>query len=207
MSEERKKIEAENILGQLKAQSISFGVRDLCYMMLSDKKFLECSGSGKKGQHHYGEYGLIKHTSEVVNYCLTMANHVEYPIDEKILFLGALFHDYGKTYDYERGKYQGQWQKTQHARRIHHISRSALLWQRSCDAYFEIHGERPSDPRDEMEITEDEVDLVTHIILSHHGRREWGSPVAPNTREAWMVHLCDGMSARLNDCETLDRLD
>ena len=203
----RKRVEAENILQNLKNLAVEYKVHEVCCSMLNDPKFLECSGSGQMGQHHYGEYGLIKHTSEVVNYCLTIASHVEYPIDEKILFLGSLFHDYGKTYDYEYCEVICKWRKTRHARRIHHISRSALLWQRCYGSYVELYDERPSDPRDEIEVTEEEADLVTHIILSHHGRREWGSPVSPNTREAWIVHLCDGMSARLNDCDTLDRLD
>ena len=45
---------------------------------------------------------------------------------------------------------------------------------------------------------------VLHVILSHHGNRLAGSPVAPKTREAWIIHLCDGISARLYDADTWD---
>jgi 23S rRNA maturation-related 3'-5' exoribonuclease YhaM len=47
---------------------------------------------------------------------------------------------------------------------------------------------------------------ITHNILSHHGMREWGSPVAPATKEAWILHLCDNMSARLDDCNKHDKI-
>jgi 3'-5' exoribonuclease len=45
---------------------------------------------------------------------------------------------------------------------------------------------------------------VLHAILSHHGMRQWGSPVAPKSRLAWLLHLADSMSARMADADTLD---
>jgi 23S rRNA maturation-related 3'-5' exoribonuclease YhaM len=47
-------------------------------------------------------------------------------------------------------------------------------------------------------------DSVLHAILAHHGRREAGSPVAPKSRIAWLVHLSDQISARMADADTLD---
>jgi 23S rRNA maturation-related 3'-5' exoribonuclease YhaM len=49
-------------------------------------------------------------------------------------------------------------------------------------------------------------DKVLHCILAHHGCRAWGSPVAPSTREAWLVHLADAISARADDCDRVDML-
>lgn len=73
---------------------------------------------------------------------------------------------------------------------IHHISRSALIWSHAVV-------EHP-------EFSDKYHDVVLHNILSHHGSREWGSPVAPKTQAAWLLHLCDGISARMNDCDRLD---
>ena len=39
--------------------------------------------------------------------------------------------------------------------------------------------------------------LLRHIIVAHHGMREKGSPVVPQTREAIIVHYCDDMTARI----------
>jgi 3'-5' exoribonuclease len=47
---------------------------------------------------------------------------------------------------------------------------------------------------------------VLHNILAHHGQRAWGSPVAPATKEAWILHLADNLSARLDDCDKHDIL-
>jgi 23S rRNA maturation-related 3'-5' exoribonuclease YhaM len=49
-------------------------------------------------------------------------------------------------------------------------------------------------------------DNITHNILSHHGQRAYGSPVFPATREAWVLHLADNLSARLDDCDKHDRI-
>jgi 23S rRNA maturation-related 3'-5' exoribonuclease YhaM len=39
-------------------------------------------------------------------------------------------------------------------------------------------------------------DAVVHCLLSHHGRREWGSPVEPQTLEALLLHQADMASAK-----------
>jgi 3'-5' exoribonuclease len=109
------------------------------------------------------------------------------------IFLAGLFHDVGKLWDYGIcGKdFRGDnvWIKTKHARNIHHISRSALVWSKAVDT---------------TQLYMDEHDEILHAILSHHGQREWGSPVAPNSKLAWLLHLCDGISARMDDCEKID---
>jgi 23S rRNA maturation-related 3'-5' exoribonuclease YhaM len=47
-------------------------------------------------------------------------------------------------------------------------------------------------------------DNIIHNILSHHGKREYGSPVSPATKEAWILHQADNLSARLDDCDKHD---
>jgi 3'-5' exoribonuclease len=150
----------------------------------------EASGSSKPNQHHYGDGGLIKHTEEVIQLCMLNADFFKdvYKINRRVLFLAALFHDVGKIYDYE--KVNGVWQGAKHKRLVHHISRSALIWYNIATCYCKYDN--------------DFIDSVLHCILSHHGMREWGSPVSPLTREAWLLHLCDGISARTYDCDTLD---
>ena len=50
----------------------------------------------------------------------------------------------------------------------------------------------------ELNIEGEEVTLLQHMILSHHGKNEYGSPVLPQIREAEMLHLIDNMDARMN---------
>ena len=175
--------------------------------VLEDERFPLWSGSSQPYQHHYGEGGLILHTSEVIDTCFRVKSLYEhkYEFDCKEVFLAALFHDVGKMWDYkyveahtrrEGGvltREDAKWVKTDHKRYIHHISRSGIVWSENAK-------------KDEG-INEKYGDAVLHAILSHHTQREFGSPVAPKSRTAWLLTLCDNLSARMYDCETFDVLD
>lgn len=170
--------------------------------VLNNPKFEYWSGSGKPIHHHYGDGGLLKHTHEVFTYCeVISAQHNadcigNTRINHRELFISVIWHDYGKLWDYQK-KNSGEWGKyDNHARRIHHISRSALEWQKTATQLPWM-----DDGGVFMGIS---IDNITHNILAHHGMREFGSPVAPATREAWVLHLADNLSARLDDCDKHD---
>lgn len=170
--------------------------------VLNNPKFEYWSGSGSDKHHHYGDGGLLKHTYEVFEYCELIAcqhNSTCVGWDNRIniqeLLISAIWHDYGKIWDYQKDE-NGVWDKhNDHARTIHHISRSALEFEKyyeyhlSCKEAFKINSRN-----------------IIHNILAHHGQREWGSPVAPASREAWVLHLADNLSARLDDCDKHDIL-
>jgi 3'-5' exoribonuclease len=195
--------DADKALNNLAGLAQDLGVYNkLAARILGDIKFRNWTGSGYPEQHHYGDYGLIVHTNEVVETCFAMKD--QYPqyddISDEELYLAALFHDVGKTYDYSKAA-DGSWSATPHKRHVNHINRSAIIWEKTLDHYETFV---TSDDGGSLEHLRDPV---LHAILSHHGRRAWGSPVAPKTRVAWILHLSDGISARLYDCHTLDRLD
>lgn len=177
----------------------------LATYVLNNPKFPIWSGSGKPGQHHYGYGGLSQHVLEVAEiglvnreyYVKNKSYYVKnYELSEEKIFLACVYHDAGKMWDYtpeynnnddyEKVDYN-IWSKTQHSRNIHHVSRSASLWSQVA-----------------KDVEEPFFDEILHAILSHHGQRAWGSPVAPNSRLAWLLHLSDSMSARLDDCDTFD---
>lgn len=164
--------------------------------LLENGKFENWSGSDQAFKHHYGHRGLIIHTNEVIDLGLTcrVSLGLTAEIDPIEYYLAGLFHDAGKVYDYTHvmGSKYTEWEKTPHKRLIHHISRSALIWSNMVGMYPVLNDKYH--------------DTVLHAILAHHGHREWGSPVAPKTRVAWLLHLCDGISARMNDCEKIDQL-
>ncbi len=180
-------------LERLSNLAIEYNCVNIANEVIKDEKFAIWSGSSKPNLHHYGKGGLLKHTTEVVELCLlnnNFLNQIGKGTDNKELFLAALFHDIGKTFDYEPTNGEmSEWQGTVHKRRIHHISRSALIWNSVADCEPEI------------------VENVLHAILAHHGQRAWGSPVAPATITAWLLHLCDGISARSEDCERIEGLN
>lgn len=180
----------------LREMSRQFDAEVICLTerLLCDSRFPLWSGSSRPEQHHYGAAGLQQHTWEVATLSLQandfFAGNSLQAADPRILFLGAVFHDSGKMFDYEPAdEGMSQWRAAEHKRVIHHISRSALIWHdatKDCGVSGDLH------------------DRVLHVILSHHGSRQAGSPVFPKSREAWIVHLCDGISARVTDCDRLD---
>lgn len=171
---------------------------DLANVVLHDDDFYKWSGSCHKGQHHYGTGQLAQHTLEVLQIMFAVHDTLPYELDKDVMFLSAIYHDIGKTYDYGRrtsldvetfSKKETTWYGTDHKRNIHHISRSAMIFHHEATL---------------LGLDWKLMDKILHCILSHHTRREYGSPVAPNSREAWLLTLSDNMSARMYDCETWD---
>jgi len=190
------------MIDDLQHKADIFGVRKIANLLLNDPRFLLWSGSGYSGQHHYGTRGLLVHTCEVVDLCFLLRDREYSSVDVRVLFLSALMHDWGKLWDYEPYNeigvvsiadinHETQWRGTSHKRNIHHISRSAIEWTKAVALTGEC---------------KDIEDQVTHAILSHHKERKGGSPVAPNSHVAWLLHCCDMISARMADCETFDYL-
>lgn len=169
------------------------GIGYIASEVTADPRFPVWSGSSRKEQHHYGKHGLVRHTAEVIQLCLANNALMGESISKRELFLAALFHDCGKMWDYD------WWYSTSHKRKIHHISRSAIQWNLAAEKWDLA---KPATIEDFVKSID--VDEVTHAILAHHGQRAWGSPVAPKSGLAWMLHLCDGISARMNDCDTWD---
>jgi 3'-5' exoribonuclease len=178
----------------------SFGdehVQHLAYRVLTYPGFNTWTASAHPNVHHYGKGGLIHHTREVVETCLKMGEYYG-GCDRKLLFIAALYHDFGKIWDYEvdnsalqllDGKtntLQPMWRSTVAKRRIYHITKSVLEFTKAAEG---------------TNLTDTEKDEIVHAILSHHGRPEWKSPVVPQTKIAWILHLCDSMSARVADCD------
>lgn len=185
---------AKILLNQLRQLAQKLGVIGIANVVLEDERFPVWTGSSKPIQHHYGTGGLIQHTYEVVQLCRSnneWFSQLGKSVHETQLFLAALFHDAGKMWDHEPVgstiAADTEWHTTVHKREIHHISRSAFVWQQASSGYT----------------LDWNTDDVLHAILAHHGLREWGSPVMPNTRLAWMLHLCDGLSARMDDGDRL----
>ncbi|MEW6624377.1 MAG: HD domain-containing protein [Bacillota bacterium] len=136
--------------------------------------------AGKKIHHSYGG-GLLEHTLEVVDLCRTAFNHQPQKINQDILVAGALLHDIGKIFEYDCSKIT--YDMTEVAKMLGgHIVLGRDFIKSYYDAGF---------PQD-LSI------MLEHIILSHHGIREWGAVEEPKTIEAITIHYADLMSARIN---------
>lgn len=183
-----------NPITGIEKRAAELDLADVIGDILKDEKFAVWSGSDSPQKHHYGKGGLAQHTWEVIELGHSAAKTLNLNIDLREWFLSAFFHDLGKMFDYEPvpGSNFSEWRPTEHKRLIHHISRSAVMWSKANLQHtnkLSAYG-----------------DSVLHAILAHHGQREWGSPVSPKSKIAWLLHLSDNLSARMNDCEKLDYL-
>lgn len=178
---------------EMKKVAKSYDLSDICAEVLDAPGFDIWTASPHPNLHHYGIGGLARHTYEVLTFCMSNAETLSgfgwqgAAIDPRVLVCAAIYHDHGKLTDYRLGP-SGEWESTVDKSLVYHIIRSAIHWSKAVDKH----------PRHRA--LEDDV---LHCILSHHGQRQWGSPVEPRTRAAWVLHLSDQMSARVNDCDTL----
>ena len=140
-----------------------------------------------KTYHQAYRHGLLEHSLSVAQGVSAMAS--TFPgIDRDVAVTGALLHDIGKIEAYQQtggaidlsdaGKLQGE---------------IPLGYFRVRSAMEAIDGFPP-----------DLCQAVGHIILSHHGKLEHGSPVTPCTREATLVHMIDNLGGTLG---TFDRIE
>jgi 3'-5' exoribonuclease len=138
--------------------------------------------------HHSYRHGLLEHSLSVAQ--AVSAISATFPgIDRDVAVTGALLHDIGKLEAYsadtpaidltDAGRLQGE------------IPLGYYVVRRAIE---QVDGFPPK-----------LAQAVLHIILSHHGALEHGSPVVPCTREATLVHFCDNLGGRLGSFDRLER--
>jgi 3'-5' exoribonuclease len=133
-------------------------------------------------------HGLLEH-------CLTVAQGVAlmagtFPgIDRDVAVAGALLHDIGKLEAYTADPSAID---LTDAGRLH--GEIPLGYYRIRRAIEDVPGFPP-----------DKAQAVLHVILSHHGSLEHGSPVVPCTREAWLVHMIDNLGGKLGSFDRLEK--
>src|SRR5438270_6642188 len=141
-----------------------------------------------KHYHQAYRHGLLEH-------CLGVAQAVSaisatFPgVDRDIAITGALLHDLGKLEAYA---FEGHSIELTDAGRLH--GEIALGYYRVRREIEDIEG-----------FPGELAQAVAHIILSHHGALEHGSPVVPCTREATLVHMVDNLGGRLGSFDRLER--
>lgn len=131
-------------------------------------------------KHHDWRGGLLQHTRQVAmaaKAIVDLSYNCNMNLDKQVVLTACVFHDFGKIYDYYLNSADFKWQKTAHYHTIHHVAKSYSYFLEKVAAF------------DHIEVPFKEA--VSHCILAHHGRLEYGSPVVPQTREAWTVHIAD----------------
>ena len=131
---------------------------------------------GAKSIHHAYLHGLLEHSVDVAKRALAMADN---STNKDLLITGALLHDIGKIHEYD-------WSgcvitRTAPGHLIGHIAIGLMI----------IDGlTQNMDSENKL--------LLCHLIVPHHGKLEFGSPVEPQTKEAIILHAADMMDFQVN---------
>lgn len=146
------------------------------------KAFFFRSPAAKKIHHNYSA-GLLEHTLGVARLCLRVSG--VYPeLNKDLLLTGALLHDIGKLSEL---KLEVVPEYTNEGRLIGHIVMGSELITRQIN---EVRAAGLSFP-EKLEW------MLKHMILSHHGSLEFGSPVIPLFPEAFVLYMMDNLDAKL----------
>jgi len=136
--------------------------------------------------HHNRLGGLLEHTLTTVRLCRWLARL--YPeADRDLLLTGALLHDIGKIEEYN---YDVLIDYSDRGRLVGHIVLGAQWIARNT---AEIEGFPAA-----------LLDAVQHLVLSHQGGPEQGSPTAPKTREAFLLHFADEIDSKMDAFNRLE---
>lgn len=129
--------------------------------------------------HHAYVGGLLEHTLSMAKIGRSLAKHYPY-VNKDLLVSGILLHDMGKAIEYTTGP---TFDFTEDGRLVGHISRAAILIELAAK-------EMGNFPPNQLQ-------HLVHLVLSHHGILEWGSPVVPKTLEAILLHQIDLLDSRV----------
>ena len=140
--------------------------------------------------HHAFFGGYLEHTLSVVRTAVFLADkyfdyyrQMQPPMSKSLVIAGAILHDIGKLHELEF-KPSG-WEYTAKGRLVGHI----LIGR---DMVRDKAAEIP-------EFDEETLLRLEHIIIAHQNLPEWGSPIAPHTPEALLVHFADDIDAKFHE--------
>ncbi len=135
--------------------------------------------------HHAYIGGLLQHSVDVAGIAIALAEQIG-NVDKDLIVAGALLHDIGKLREISS---QIGFPYTNEGRLLGHIAMSIIIVQEAAA---------------KLKLPSARLEQLQHILLSHHGDNEKGSPVECATKEAFIVHYADEINAIMNQFDTYD---
>lgn len=142
-----------------------------------------------KTLHHAYRGGLLEHVLSLVKLCRMVGPHYE-GVDVELLVAGAMLHDLGKIYELSYARSFGY---TTEGQLLGHIVLELELVSQKISRIEEFPAELKL--------------LLTHLLISHHGHYEFGSPKLPMFPEALLLHFLDQMDSKLESALATIRSD
>jgi 3'-5' exoribonuclease len=183
------------LAGKLRAMK-NYHLRNLAECFLTDEAFMAkftAAPAGVKNHHAY-KGGLLQHVVQLMDLCASVAPH--YPdLDPDLLTIGALLHDAGKI---EELTYQRDLGYSDEGQLIGHVVIGVVLLEEKLRQVKELSKE---DFPQELALR------LKHMIVSHQGQYEYGSPKLPMTLEAIALAYLDDLDAKMHSIGQLIRDD
>jgi 3'-5' exoribonuclease len=165
-------------------------VKELLNNILNDQEIQRRLKSWQAGKsiHHAYKSGLLEHILSCVELSMHLSAH--YKVNKNYVVAGAILHDLCKIYELSDG-YNVDY--TEEGKLVGHLVKGVEILDKFA---YRIKG-FPYDLKMHLK----------HILLSHHGYYEYGSPKIPQTSEAMLLHLIDHMDSKMHSFETVKRTD
>jgi 3'-5' exoribonuclease len=179
--------ELKQIVGTIKNPFL----KALTTEFLNDKDLMKalCTAPAAMQMHHDYLGGLLEHTHNMLKVADVIIPY--YPKIQRDLVIAAIFlHDIAKTSELS---YKTAISYTNAGQLLGHIVMGAELVNEKVDS-LAANG---------VDVDQDVLDSLLHIIISHHGTYEFGSPKLPATAEAFMVNYIDDLDAKMNQVANL----
>jgi len=174
--------EVKAIVGRIKHS----GLKALVGEFLADTELMEKFRNAPAATvlHHNYLGGLLEHTHNMLRVAVAILPLYR-QVQADLVLAGIFLHDIGKT---EELSYGMGFSYTDSGQLIGHIVKGLLMVSQKADA-LAAKGTAIDEPT---------LDALGHIILSHHGQYDFGSPKLPATAEAFMVYYIDDLDAKMN---------
>jgi 3'-5' exoribonuclease len=161
---------------------------------LDDEQLMNnfCRAPAAMNFHHAFVGGLLEHTLNAMEVADAVCKF--YPtLNRDVVVAGIFLHDLAKTWELA---YENAFSYTDGGQLVGHIVKGAIWVEQKAEQAEKILGEKIPRPL---------IDVIQHIILSHHGEPEFGAARTPSTPEAIAVHVIENLDAKLMMALTLTR--
>lgn len=162
-------------------------LQNLAECFLVDDEFMRQFRSAPAGikNHHAYRGGLLEHTLSLMEVATAVAPHYQ-GLDPDLLLMGAFLHDMGKTKELT---YEPDLGYSDSGQLLGHLIQGVDMLDEKIQSAAKQSGEA---------FPEDLSVRLKHMIVSHHGQYEFGSPKLPMTLEAIALHHLDNLDARMH---------
>ena len=162
-------------------------LQSLCQQYLDSKDIMEKFSQAPAGvkNHHAYQGGLIHHVVSLMELAESVVQH--YPeVDRDLVLAGVLLHDLSKT---DELAYERSLEYTDEGQLVGHLVMGVELLGKQIDQWEANQG---------TAFPNDIAIQLKHMIVSHHGQYDFGSPKLPMTLEALVLHMIDNLDAKVH---------